>query len=158
MLPRNKILKISRKQFCFLVLLGLFLVIGFTIPGHLTLTKTDSVNYHLFWELNEAMPSRGNYVRLPLYDSAVGCNPCSIVKRIGCMPGDQMISSGFKYYCNGEYLGRARTYTQHLPFEFNGIVPVGMVFLVGDKDTSYDSRYFGFKPLTDIETVLLPLF
>ena len=81
----------------------------------------------------------------------------SIVKRIGCMPGGKLVKAGYQYYCDGHFLGRAQEIQGHRPFDFSGIVPPGMVFLVGDKDTSYDSRYFGFKPLNDIETVLLPL-
>ncbi len=139
------------------MLLALSLLVGMSIPRHLTLTKTDSVRYHLFWELAGATPTKGRYVRLPLFDLSVGCDPCSIVKRIGCMPGDRLVSNGYNFYCNGDYLGEAKTDAPYAPFDFNGSVPPGKVFLVGDKDTSYDSRYFGFKPLNEIETVLLPL-
>ena len=157
-LPRIKMVKISRKQACFLVLIGLFLLLGISIPENLTVTKTDSVKYHVFWELERRDPAKNDYVRLGLYEPEIGCNPCSIVKRIGCTPGEHLTSEEDRFYCNGEYLGQAKAVKQHPSFDFNGTIPPGMVFLIGDRKTSYDSRYFGFKPFSDIETVLLPLF
>jgi conjugal transfer pilin signal peptidase TrbI len=141
-----------------LVLLCISLLVGMAIPRHLTITKTRSVKYHLFWEIDRKTPQKGDYVRLPLYEKKIGCAPCSIVKRVGCLPGDRLISKGVKYYCNSEYLGQCKTGKNITPFQFSGTVPPGMVFLVGDKDNSYDSRYFGFQQIADIETVLLPLF
>ena len=139
-------------------MLCISLLIGMAIPGHLTITKTNSVKHHLFWEINRKTPQKGDYVRLPLYDSKVGCAPCSIVKRIGCLPGDRLVDKGSQYYCNDEYLGEYQTGNNIEPFKYSGTVPPGMVFLVGDRDKSYDSRYFGFKQITDIETVLYPIF
>jgi type IV secretory pathway protease TraF len=128
------------------------------IPRHLTITKTDSVCYHVFWEQNRWNPSRGVYVRLSLMDPQMGCSPCSIVKRIGCMPGERLVSDDGRYYCNDDFLGQAQMDATLPPFVYTGIIPPGQVFLIGDKETSYDSRYFGLKPLDDIETVLRPLF
>ena len=141
-----------------MVLVGLFVLVGMTIPRHLTITRTNSVRFHVFWEQNRWNPSRGGYVRLLLMDPQMGCTPCSIVKRIGCMPGDQLVGDGGRYYCNDTFLGQARMDTRFSPFVYNGIIPPDQVFLIGDKETSYDSRYFGLKPLDDIETVLRPLF
>jgi len=148
----------GRKGVCFLVLIALFLTVGTVLPQYVTITRTDSVKYNVFWEMEEQVPTLGSYVRLPLWDASVGCNPCSIVKRIGCMPGDTLTNNGAKFYCNGKFLGKAREDDRHQPFVFNGTVPPGQVFLVGDQEGSYDSRYFGFKPLADIEVVLRPLF
>ncbi len=139
-------------------MLFISLLIGMAIPGHLTFTKTNSVKHNLFWEINRKTPQKGDYVRLPLYESKVGCEPCSIVKRIGCLPGERLVNKGPKYYCNDEYLGQCETVNSIEPFKFSGAVPSGMVFLVGDRDKSYDSRYFGFKQIADIETVLYPIF
>ena len=139
-------------------MLFISLLIGMAIPGHLTITKTNSVEHNLFWEINRKTPQKGDYVRLPLFEPKVGCEPCSIVKRIGCLPGELLVNKGPKYYCNNEYLGQCETGNNIEPFKFSGTVPPGMVFLVGDRDKSYDSRYFGFKQITDIETVLHPIF
>ena len=141
-----------------LALLCLSLAIGMTIPQRLTITKTDSVKYHLFWEIDRKALHIGDYVRLPLFDPGVGCNPCSIVKRIGCLPGDRLVKEEMNFYCNGSFLGQCMTGKNIASFQFNGKVPMGKVFLVGDRDDSYDSRYFGFKSINDIETVLHPLF
>jgi conjugal transfer pilin signal peptidase TrbI len=153
-----KYLKSNAKIFGCLVILCISLLVGMAIPGHLTITKTHSVKHHLFWEINRYPPQKGDYVRLSFYEPKVGCAPCSIVKRIGCLPGDRLVSEGFKYYCNGEFLGQCQTGINIEPFQFSGTVPRGKVFLIGDRDNSYDSRYFGFRQIADIETVLFPLF
>ena len=150
--------KHKAKFFSYLAMLFISLLIGMAIPGHLTITKTNSVKHNLFWEINRKTPKKGDYVRLPLYEPKVGCKPCSIVKRVGCLPGELLVNKGPKYYCNDEYLGQCETGNNIEPFKFSGTVPSGMVFLVGDRDKSYDSRYFGFKEIIDIETVLYPIF
>ncbi len=157
-LLKNRPFKVGRKEICIAVLAAIFFMVGMAIPRHITVTKTDSVRYHIFWEQDQKVPTRGSYVRLPLLDPSVGCIPCSIVKRIGCMPSDSLTMEGLNYYCNGQFLGQAKTNITHSPFVYTGIIPSGMVFLIGDKETSYDSRYFGLKALDDIETVLRPLF
>jgi conjugal transfer pilin signal peptidase TrbI len=153
-----KLPKPNARFFRYLVLLCISLLVGMAIPGHLTITKTRSVKHHLFWEIDRKTLQKGDYVRLPLYEPKAGCSPCSIVKRVGCLPGDRLVNEGTKYYCNGKHLGQCKTGKNIKPFEFSGTVPPGMVFLIGDRDNSYDSRYFGFKPLSDIETVLHPIF
>ncbi|WP_234573580.1 conjugative transfer signal peptidase TraF [Rhodohalobacter sp. 614A] len=43
-------------------------------------------------------------------------------------------------------------------FLYNGVVPDGTVFLLGDTDNSYDSRYYGFVEISKITGTLTPLF
>ncbi len=150
--------KPNKRLFGYIMLLCISLVIGMIIPTRLTITKTDSVKYHLFWEINRKALEKGDYVRLPLFEPDVGCEPCSIVKRVGCLPGDRLVNEDIEYFCNDNYLGQCKTGKNIVPFRFSGTVPPGMVFLIGDRDNSYDSRYFGFKSIADIETVLFPLF
>ena len=155
---KNRRIKIGRKEICIAALAVLFFMVGMAIPRHLTVTKTDSVRYRVFWEKGKGNPSRGDYVRLPLIEPQIGCSPCSIVKRIGCLAGDTLKTEGLNYFCNGQFMGQAKTSITHAHFIYNGIIPPGRVFLIGDKETSYDSRYFGLKALADIETKLRPLF
>ena len=147
----------SRQTVCTLVLCLLFLAVGMSIPGNFTVTITDSVDYHVFWAKGGRNPKRNDYVRLPLFDPAVECNPCSIVKRVGCIPGDKLEEKAGFFFCNNVFLGQAVS-EKYPAFQFSGTVPEGAVFLIGDQEKSYDSRYFGFKQISDIETVLWPLF
>jgi conjugal transfer pilin signal peptidase TrbI len=128
-----------------------------SIPRHFTVTVTDSVDYHVFFELRKREPQKGDYVRLQLFDSSVGCKPCSIVKRVACVPGEMLKEQASHFFCNDVFLGQALS-NKHSVFKFFGPVPDGVVFLIGDQGSSYDSRYFGLKPISDIETVLFPLF
>jgi conjugal transfer pilin signal peptidase TrbI len=128
-----------------------------SIPRHFTVTVTDSVDYHVFLELGKREPQKEDYVRLPLFESSVGCNPCSIVKRVACVPGEVLREQAGYFFCDDVFLGEALS-DKHSVFKVSGPVPDGMVFLIGDQGSSYDSRYFGFKRISDIETVLFPLF
>ena len=141
-----------------LVMLCISLLVGMAIPGHLTITKTRSVKYHLFWEIDRKTPQKGDYVRLPLFEPKVGCAPCSIVKRSAVCQEIGWSVKVLNTTATASFWVNAKTGKNIAPFQFSGTVPPGMVFLVGDRDNSYDSRYFGFKQIADIETVLFPLF
>lgn len=43
-------------------------------------------------------------------------------------------------------------------FLYDGVVPDGSVFLLGDTDNSYDSRYYGFVEISKIRGTLTPIF
>lgn len=74
-----------------------------------------------------------------------------LIKFVGCMPGERIITVGLKYYCINKrgkhYLGRACTKAipkcpKHIAF--NQIVPKNKLFAIGTAANSYDSRYWGF--------------
>ena len=67
-----------------------------------------------------------------------------------------------KFFCNGEYLVRAKDFSlkgeplQH--FTFNGPVPKGFMFVMGQHKDSFDSRYFGFVEKSRILAKAYPIF
>jgi signal peptidase I len=84
------------------------------------------------------------------------------IKRfVGC-PGDVLEVKGLEFYVNGHHIGTARTtdskgiHVSH--FEWNGKIPEGSYFVMGDDPRSYDSRYWGFVRKQWVIGRALPLF
>jgi conjugal transfer pilin signal peptidase TrbI len=132
------------------------------IPGRITITKTDSVKYHFFWS-NKADTTKlksGDYIRftksldVDWYD----CAPCSMVKRVGCMSGEDLQIKGDSFFCQGKFIVKQNGSDQGKGFTFNGPIPPKHLFVIGDNDKSYDSRYFGFIKTEDIDANLIPIF
>jgi hypothetical protein len=125
----------------------------------LTVTVTDSVKHRVFWSYpyDPQKIVQGQYVRANTHLDLpqVSCDPCSIVKKVGCRAGDLLSSRGGQFFCNAVPICKALPGNE--PFEFNGSVPEGKVFLIGDSPNSYDSRYFGFVDEGAIDAILRPL-
>ena len=68
-------------------------------------------------------------------------------KFVGC-PGDTLRTKGVEFYLNGEKIAVARGHDSKevavTSFRFDGVIPVGSYFVLGDGEKSYDSRYWGF--------------
>jgi conjugal transfer pilin signal peptidase TrbI len=124
---------------------------------HLMITVTDSLKYRV-WYLDKRVPStvkKGDYVVFPFSDPiATKGAQVDVTKRVGCASGGFLRVEDRRYYCDGTYLGTALTLTlsgrRVDNFVFNGPVPEGKVFVIGDHPASYDSRYWG---LLDVRTV-----
>jgi len=95
------------------------------IPGKITISTTGSVDPKVFWSLSPDKKKieidtyiRANQdIRLP----GIDCRPCSIVKRVGCLPGQHLTNTGRAFFCDGRMIGRALKGKAHLIF--NGIIP-----------------------------------
>ena len=145
------------------IIAALCLITGFyaaKIPQRLTITKTKSVKHRIFWSVKPDLKklAYGKYIRamvhldLPKFK----CDPCSIVKKVGCKAGDHLEEQGGGFRCNGTTICHVKEGKD--PFKFNGVIPDGSVFLIGDSLDSYDSRYFGFIDEEDIDAFLIPIF
>lgn len=142
----------------------------FWLLGHLCITSTRSLNSRVFLiekpsKAERSRLQRGDYVRFdhvhPWSDDPA--KPSSILKMVGCGPGDSLSVSGLNaYFCNGEFLGVALTEDSEgnpLPqFVFTGIVQPDSLFVVGHDPRSYDSKYFGFVKLSEVTEIAYPLF
>jgi signal peptidase I len=132
------------------------------IPSRITITKTTSVKYTVFWSLGPDADKieNGDYIRFTksLDFQTYGCDPCSIVKRIACFAGERLKREGDSYFCQEKLLCKINGPYDKEPFDFDGRVPPKKVFVIGDNPQSYDSRYFGFIDIEDIDARLIPIF
>ena len=80
---------------------------------------------------------------------------------VGC-PGDTLRTQGAEFYLNGERIAVASGYDSGgsavASFGFDGVIPPGSYFVLGDGERSYDSRYWGFVRKSWIVGRGFPLF
>ncbi len=143
------------------------LVAGTLLPYKVSVTLTPSLKHRVYWlTRNPDRVGRGEYVLFNDKELAyrIGMNKSEdMMKLVGCNEGDQLtVDAEKKFYCNGEYLVRAKDFSlkgaplQH--FAYNGIVPKGTMFVMGEHKDSYDSRYFGFVDKSRILAKAYPIF
>lgn len=136
------------------VFLATVLAIGLWLPGRISVTSSPSLDHRVFF-LTRARPpyELGSYLLFrKKTDHAISD---LLLKKLGCGPGDRLTVSNDAYFCNKRFLGRALeqdSMGRRLPhFIFNGTIPADNLFMIGEHERSYDSRYFGF---IDAESVL----
>ncbi|OGH01691.1 MAG: hypothetical protein A2557_11800 [Candidatus Lambdaproteobacteria bacterium RIFOXYD2_FULL_56_26] len=139
----------------YLLLVGLaYGASGWVFP-HLCIAKGDSVKPYLLWlELeNPKAYQAGDYVLFPLsYERFQGGKPFLAVKRLACMPGEELLAWRGEAWCNHKPLGLGQRPAAGDPkFSFKGPVPAGKAFVMGDNERSWDSRHWGFLDLSKIE-------
>lgn len=143
------------------------IIAGTLIPYKFSVTLTPSLKHRIYWlTRNPDKVVRGDYVLFHHKELAakVGMKKSEeMLKVIGCNEGDQLtVDAEKKFYCNGEYLVRAKDISlkgeplQH--FVFNGQIPKGVMFVMGQHKDSYDSRYFGFVDKNRILAKAYPIF
>lgn len=140
---------------------GLLLVVALAfmaLPQKLRVNSTPSVPYRLFYLGAVGGPvQRGDFVTFDLGGK-------DVVKEVGCVGGERLSydEAGRMFFCNGEYLGVAKTHfldgRQAAPFHFDGVIPVGKLFVFGRHRDSYDSRYWGLLDESAIQHKALPIF
>lgn len=139
---------------------------GAMIPSHFMVAVSPSVNYRIFYYKRNFQQSdlqAGTYVVFDMYTKQhKNCRPCQVVKKIGCTEGNNLhVDKNNFYYCNDEYLGTTQPFTKTgnplYSFCFDGSVPQGKLFVIGDHKDSYDSKYVGFINKSDIKAVALPI-
>lgn len=140
---------------------------GMYIPGRISVTLTPSLDKRVFL-LSEATSGmkikKGDYVMFMLSTHYINNGrPVRTIKRVGCTEGSTLSVKWEKYYyCNNMYIGQAKDKSLKgepvKSFRFNGEVPNGALFVVGDHPDSYDSKYFGFLRKEDVKAIAHPIF
>jgi signal peptidase I/conjugal transfer pilin signal peptidase TrbI len=171
----NKKLNIRSFSFWKIVVIFLLLAIpGFILPSRLVFSFGDSVKYKLFWKITQNELSYDSYIVIKMPKEDPFAKGINIVKRAGCLAGDELLIEGKDYYCikkrekKSVFLGTAKSWSKTgvKVNQFNPCgsdpcrveVPKGYIFAIGDHKDSYDSRYFGWVPYERIIAVAKPLF
>lgn len=152
--------KLNRTQWLLIFASAAAGLLVYNIPVRITIATTNSVKYKVFWTASpDSEPlKKGMYVRSVKFIDVQGhkAKRYSIIKRVGCMSGDKLIEKNCSYYCNEILFCKSRPGKDN--FHYAGIIPDESVFLVGDSQTSYDSRYFGLAKTGEIDALLKPIF
>lgn len=140
--------------------------LAWTLTEHVLYTTTPSLSERLFWKSYDRSSidrvKRGDFIIFDQYLPEPKGETRSVIKRVTCGPGDTLAVKGDSYFCNEQYLGMAKHKTllgsDLTPFVFNGPVPQGSVFAMGDHKDSYDSRYWGFKEISKVNARAWAIF
>lgn len=130
------------------------------IEQNILVTVSASVEHRWFWRTGTT-PSRGDYATFWLQHPLAGDQSVRLTKRLVCWSGDALSVKDHNYYCNGNFLGVAKSTGldgQALPqFVYQGPIPEGKAFAFGVHTDSFDSRYWGLVTIEDTER-LSPIF
>lgn len=148
----------------FLIVTAISLIAWYGV-NHIRITPTESLTKRIFWSVGrdpQTAVKTGQYVIFEQFVPKPYSKNVKFIKRAGCTAGDTLKVENDYYYCNGQYLGHAKRKSLRgepmTPFVFNGVIPGGMVFAIGDHPDSYDSRYVGFISRERVERVAWALF
>ncbi len=138
-------------------------LVGFKIPEYIMVTLTPSLNHRIFiydrtFEADEI--GEGSYIVFDLKTEFIP-DAVQVAKRVACNEGQELCNEGRDFYCDGKYLGTAKTHTldgrEHTLFIHKGKVPANHVFCMGDHYDSYDGRYYGFINKSTIKAIVHPV-
>jgi len=123
------------------------------LPFKLTIVTMRSVNLHAALYLpGERSLRQGDYALFRWQgDDPQGKglkDGMILLKRVACGPGQRLKVTPVQFFCDGqagEFLRLKDSKGRPVrPFLYNGIIPQGKYFMIGDNPLSYDSRYWGF--------------
>ncbi len=136
---------------------------AYWVHNHLSFALTPSLPYRIFYLASPDKIAKGDYVRYQFRGSEATeiQGTFWFIKQVACKAGEALKVDGREFYCNGEFLGTAKQYSLKgnplTPFSFDGVIPAGRLFVMGQHKDSYDSRYLGFVLEKDVGALALPL-
>lgn len=142
-------------------------IAGTLLPYKISVTLTPSLKHRIYWLVRSPdRVGKGDYVLFKHREltTRMGITKSeAVMKIVGCDEGEPLtVDADKKFFCSGEYLVRAKDLSlkgeplQH--FAFNGYVPKGFMYVVGQHKDSYDSRYMGFVDKNRILAKAYPIF
>mgnify|MGYP000061180902 CR=1 FL=1 len=142
------------------VIAACFAVINY-IGDRLDWVRSESVPVKLAW-ISGGEVHKGDYVLFTAQHPIInGGVPTHLTKQVACVAGDRLHFDGSTWYCNGEVLGGViRSTSDGKPIDVaqaEGVIPAGMLFLMGTHPRSFDSRYLGLieeKRVTKVKALL----
>ena len=151
----SKKLIFTKKTIISFMIIVFLLLTAYFLDTHLTFSSTKSNNYRLFFATKNVKALKsGDYILFDfsedkhVREASEKFNTTVLIKRVGCMPGENLIVVNRKYFCDGQYLCTAKRYSLTgkplTNFVYNGTIPENKIFVFGENKDSYDSRYFGF--------------
>ncbi|HFB97879.1 MAG TPA: hypothetical protein ENJ62_01950 [Bryobacterales bacterium] len=160
-------LGVSRKRWLSIGVLAACLAVAQWVSGHVRWSESASLRERFFWteRLAPGEPiERWTYVVFPKAHPFVFEGKEKLyIKVVRCLPGDYLETRPDRsFWCNGEFLGIAsETDSKGRPaplFVFNGRIPEGRYFVLGEHPMSFDSKYWGFVRRDEILYRAKPLF
>lgn len=136
--------------------LGLLSLVIHFITKNLVLVMTPSIHPIILWK-TEGSPQDKEYVTFLFQHDFINKSKFTVTKKIGCFENHQLsIIESIYFYCDGALIGQAKTTAtdgRKLPlFKWNDEkVPKGKAFLIGSHPDSFDSRYWGFIDLNNVQ-------
>ena len=137
------------------------------VGGHIQFSESASVHDRIFWLEpigKDVVLRKWDYVVFPkahpfLFDG----KEKPYVKVVRCLPGQWLKTEPDRtFWCDGEFLGMAATKdSKGRPtplFSYNGRIPEGRYFVLGEHPMSFDSKYWGFVRRDEITARAKPLF
>jgi len=130
-----------------------------TLEQKVAWSLTESIDAKILWQADGPI-NKDDYVRFYLSHPYLkdGKSSYPLNKRVACVTGDILKTVERDLYCNGEKIATALTHTSGGkpldPFQWNGPIPDGKVFLLGDHVESFDSRYWGFRDVDELQRLV----
>jgi conjugal transfer pilin signal peptidase TrbI len=120
---------------------------------------THSISPLVLLKTGKMDVARNDYVLFERDDDYLPEGEHHLVKRLGCMPGQKLMRRNLQFFCDDQVIAQAVAQDSNgkkLPlFDFDGVIPTGKAFAVGDTKDSYDSRYWGFIDLDKVERLIV---
>lgn len=127
-----------------ITLVTVYLLIVFV--GRIVVVTTPSIDKTILIKTKGEALLKGDYVMYNLKSKLVG--DVKISKKIGCVEREKISVINRHIYCNGDFLGAAKTESKkgdklNVFTNKDLIIPDGYVYIMGTHKDSFDSRYFG---------------
>ena len=128
---------------------SMFILLWVVVSPYATLAVnyTKSLHYRLFVVVKHppATLKNGDFVYLKFPGHTFFSPEDLFMKVVRGVPGDELITKGREIYLNGAIIARAKEKSRLgdplSPLHFSGKIPEGKLFLLGEQNDSYDSRY-----------------